>query len=321
LIGPKLYEANWIDLTRAGHIANVQCVEVWCDMTPEFYGEYLKATSTNRKQLLYVMNPNKFRACQFLVRYHEQRGDKIIVFSDLVYALKMYATKMNKHFIYGPTSNDERMKIFQLFRQHKDVNVVFISKVGDNAIDLPEATVVIQISSHYGSRRQEAQRLGRILRPKGRTDPNEPNAFYYSLVSKDTDEMFYSTKRQQFLIDQGYSFKVISKLEDMADPASPLDYQSKEEQLKLLRTVLDVDETEGAEEMLKRDDDDVTAYTEARYSIKRKLSSTRVEGNMSSLSGVEDMAYMEIRSEERPNKKQAGHKHTLFRKRFEAKKK
>jgi len=226
---------------------------------------------------------------------------------------------MNKHFIYGPTSNDERMKIFQLFRQHKDVNVVFISKVGDNAIDLPEATVVIQISSHYGSRRQEAQRLGRILRPKGRTDPNEPNAFYYSLVSKDTDEMFYSTKRQQFLIDQGYSFKVISKLEDMADPASPLDYQSKEEQLKLLRTVLDVDETEGAEEMLKRDEDDVTTYAEARFSTgKRKLSSTRAEGNMSSLSGVEDMAYMEIRSDERPTKKQAGHKHNLFKKRFEA---
>ncbi|CAG8673745.1 9225_t:CDS:10, partial [Racocetra fulgida] len=118
LIGPKLYEANWMDLASKGHIANVQCAEVWCDMTPEFYAEYLKASSRKR-MLLYAMNPNKLQACQFLIQYHEERGDKVIVFSDNVYALE----------------------------------------VGDTSIDLPEATCLIQISSHYGSRRQEAQRL------------------------------------------------------------------------------------------------------------------------------------------------------------------
>ena len=79
--------------------------------------------------------------------------------------------------------------------------------MGDNAIDLPEANVVIQISSHFGSRRQEAQRLGRILRPKPRSD-SAFNAFFYTLVSRDTQEMYYSNKRQQFLVDQGYAFKV-----------------------------------------------------------------------------------------------------------------
>ena len=88
------------------------------------------------------------------------------------------------------------------------------SQVGDNSIDIPEANVIIQISSHAGSRRQEAQRLGRILRAKGRKEDRvaggseEYNAFFYSLVSTDTQEMYYSAKRQQFLIDQGYSFKV-----------------------------------------------------------------------------------------------------------------
>lgn len=98
------------------------------------------------------------------------------------------------------------------------VNTVFLSKVGDNSLDIPEANCLIQISSHAGSRRQEAQRLGRILRAKksrtGTAPADEFNAFFYTLVSKDTQEMFYSTKRQQFLIDQGYQFKVVTNLLD-----------------------------------------------------------------------------------------------------------
>lgn len=76
LIGPKLYEANWLDLQRGGFIANVQCVEVWCPMTKQFFAEYLDPQHAARRQALYVMNPNKFRACQFLMQYHELRGDK-----------------------------------------------------------------------------------------------------------------------------------------------------------------------------------------------------------------------------------------------------
>lgn len=86
LVGPKLYEANWMDLAAKGHIATVQCAEVWCPMTPEFYREYLHEKSRKRS-LLCTMNPNKFQACQFLIDYHEKRGDKIIVFSDNVHTL------------------------------------------------------------------------------------------------------------------------------------------------------------------------------------------------------------------------------------------
>lgn len=186
LIGPKLYEANWLDLQANGHLARVQCVEVWCPMTPEFYREYLQQ-GTAIKKLLYVMNPNKFRACEFLIKKHEERGDKIIVFSDNVFALQQYATRLGKLYIYGETHQRERINVLSRFQHDPTVNTVFISKVGDTAIDLPEANVIIQISSHFGSRRQEAQRLGRILRPKKEQNANEsgqPNAFFYSLVSQ-----------------------------------------------------------------------------------------------------------------------------------------
>ncbi|CAN1778190.1 General transcription and DNA repair factor IIH helicase subunit XPB2 [Linum perenne] len=104
LIGPKLYEANWLDLVKGGFIANVQCAEVWCPMTKEFFAEYLKKENSKRKQALYVMNPNKFRACEFLIRFHEeQRGDKIIVFADNLFALQAYAEKLKKPMIYGDT--------------------------------------------------------------------------------------------------------------------------------------------------------------------------------------------------------------------------
>jgi DNA excision repair protein ERCC-3 len=142
LIGPKLYEANWMALQRAGYIARVQCAEVWCAMTADFYEYYLKAKIA-RKLLLAVMNPTKFRMCQYLVQYHEQRNDKvmqrttndhlkrvqIIVFSDNVFALRMYAKSMNKPFLYGATSQNERMQILQNFQYNPVVNTIFVSKV------------------------------------------------------------------------------------------------------------------------------------------------------------------------------------------------
>ena len=128
-------------------------------MTPEFYREYLSADARKRK-LLFVMNPTKFQACQYLIRTHEERGDKIIVFSDNLYALKSYAKRLKKPFIYGKTPQNDRMEILQQFQTNPMLNCIFLSKIGDTSIDLPEATCLTQISSHYGSRRQEAQRLG-----------------------------------------------------------------------------------------------------------------------------------------------------------------
>lgn len=149
LIGPKLYEANWMDLAKNGHIATVQvsalseshkdcrsrladpfvqCAEVWCPMTPEFYREYLRNPSRKRI-LLHAMNPNKIQACQYLINYHETRGDKVIVFSDNVYALVAYAKKLGRSFIHGGTPEGERLRILSRFQHDPQLNTIFLSKV------------------------------------------------------------------------------------------------------------------------------------------------------------------------------------------------
>ncbi|KAJ8102255.1 P-loop containing nucleoside triphosphate hydrolase protein [Lipomyces tetrasporus] len=287
LIGPKLYEANWMDLANKGHIANVQCAEVWCPMTTEFYNEYLHETPRKRR-LLYIMNPKKFQACQFLINYHEKRGDKIIVFSDNVYALQAYAQKLKKFFIYGGTPQGERMNILQNFQLNPEVNTIFLSKVGDTSIDLPEATCLIQISSHYGSRRQEAQRLGRILRAKRRNDEGF-NAFFYSLVSKDTQEMYYSTKRQAFLVDQGYAFKVITHLQGMEN-LPDLAYATVGERRELLQSVLLQNEEAAG---IENGDDAENFVGRGGGYVKSIKKAKRTMGSLSSLAGGDDMAYVE----------------------------
>ncbi|XP_078713091.1 general transcription and DNA repair factor IIH helicase/translocase subunit XPB isoform X3 [Lampetra fluviatilis] len=278
LIGPKLYEANWMELQNAGYIAKVQCAEVWCPMTPEFYREYV-STRTKKRLLLYVMNPNKFRACQFLIRFHERRNDKVIVFADNVFALKEYAVRLNKPYIYGPTSQGERMQILQNFKHNPKINTIFISKVGDTSFDLPEANVLIQISSHGGSRRQEAQRLGRVLRAKKGMVAEEYNAYFYSLVSQDTQEMAYSAKRQRFLVDQGYSFKVITKLAGMEE--GELMFSTKDEQQQLLQKVLAASDLDAEEEIVA-----------GEFGGPRSQMSRRV-GSMSSMSGADNAMYLE----------------------------
>ena len=106
--------------------------------------EYLSASNARLKQLLYVMNPSKARTVEYLVNFHEARGDKIIVFSDLVYSLKQYAEILKKPLIYGETPEKERQAILGLFRSSNALQTICISKVGDTSIDLPEANVVIQ---------------------------------------------------------------------------------------------------------------------------------------------------------------------------------
>jgi len=297
LIGPKLYEANWLELQKAGFIAKVQCAEVWCPMTPEFYREYLNS-KISKKVLLCVMNPSKFRACQFLIRYHERRSDKIIVFSDNVFALKHYAHRMGKPFIYGPTNQSERLQILQNFKFNPKVNTVFVSKVADTSFDLPEANVLIQISSHGGSRRQEAQRLGRILRAKKGAIAEEYNAFFYTLVSEDTMEMSYSRKRQRFLVNQGYSYKVITKLAGLEQ--DDLFYKTKEEQGQLLQQILAANDYEGEEEKLP-----------GEFRAGSSGAFGRKKASLASISGADDSVYREY-------KKNASSltqfKHPLFKK-------
>ncbi|WAO84476.1 DNA helicase [Fusarium falciforme] len=202
LIGPKLYEANWMELSQQGHIAKVQCAEVWWPMPVEFYETYLKVP-IRMKRILGAVNPFKFQACQHLINYHESRGGKIIVFSDDLYSLKLYAIKLGKAFIYGETSQEERMTILEDFQRNPFMNT-----------------------------------LGRILRAKRRNDEGF-NAFFYTLVSKDTQEMFYPLKRQAFLVGQGYAFKVIKQLAGIHNMPELAFAKASERQEPLKHTIID----------------------------------------------------------------------------------
>lgn len=154
LIGPKLYEANWMDLTQQGYLANVQCAEVWCPMTAEFFREYLKsANKTHRVQrLLYILNPTKIRVCEYLMKYHTHadRGDKVIIFADDVVALELICTSMGVPFIIGKTQEEERREFISKFKNTSSYPCLGLSSVGDAALDIPEANVIIQVSSHFG---------------------------------------------------------------------------------------------------------------------------------------------------------------------------
>jgi len=251
------------------------------------------------------MNPRKFQACQYLIDYHEKRGDKVIVFSDNVFALEKYARALDKAYIYGGTSQQERLRILENFQHNEKLNTIFLSKIGDTSLDLPEATCLIQISSHYGSRRQEAQRLGRILRAKRRNDEGF-NAFFYSLVSKDTNEMYFSSKRQVFLTDQGYNFKVITQLNGM-ESFQGLKFATKAEQVELLQTVMLANESYADVEDVK---DDLFSRRSAnvRPSGGKGGSGVRRQAaELADLAGGKGMAYQE------QNQKKTGPQSKLFK--------
>eukprot|EP00746_Dinoflagellata_sp_MGD_P156848 gnl/MRDRNA2_/MRDRNA2_85992_c1_seq1.p1 gnl/MRDRNA2_/MRDRNA2_85992_c1~~gnl/MRDRNA2_/MRDRNA2_85992_c1_seq1.p1 ORF type:complete len:436 (-),score=-10.83 gnl/MRDRNA2_/MRDRNA2_85992_c1_seq1:319-1626(-) len=213
LIGPKLFEGSWLDITLTGHISKVLCYEVRCQMNKNFYQNYLRTKNENIRQLMYFMNPNKIQTCQNLIFWHEKAGHKIIVFSDNVLVLKVYAKKLRRPCIYGASPHFERFRSLKAFKNSGRfvATTLFLSKIGDNSLDVPEANVLIQISSQGGSRRQEAQRLGRILRARKHVTKHPKQcAYFYNLLTFDTPEMYCCEKRQRFLINQGYFYEVIT---------------------------------------------------------------------------------------------------------------
>ena len=177
----------------------------------------------------------------------------------------------------------------------------------DNSLDIPEANVLIQISSHAGSRRQEAQRLGRILRKKksrAGTGLDDFDAFFYTLVSTDTREVYFTSKRQQFLIDQGYSYKVIPSLLDGADDSLML--TSRDDQINLLAAVLHASEAEAANEIIEQVDNIETSA--------KKSTTKRSVGSMAALSGAQGLKYMEYSSKKPGKKPPTGGKLSKLRK-------
>ena len=201
LIGPKKYDVPWKVLEKQGWIAQAVCHEIRIPL-PESE-RYRYAISDKRKKFrIASTNPMKEEICSRLIEKHA--NDNILVIGQYLDQLHALAERFKAPLITGRTATKERERLYDAFRKGEE-KLLIVSKVANFAIDLPDANVAIQVSGTFGSRQEEAQRLGRILRPKS----DGTIAHFYSMVSRDTCDQDFSVKRQLFLTEQGYRYEII----------------------------------------------------------------------------------------------------------------
>lgn len=198
LIGPKRYDIPWRVLEAKGWIATAECCEIRLPLPQELRLEYAVA-SARAKFRIAAENQLKTHVVRHLLQKH--KNDQILVIGQYINQLEALASELGAPLIMGKTPNEERDKLYSEFRRgHR--KLLIVSKVANFAIDLPDANVAIQISGTFGSRQEEAQRLGRILRPKS----DGSIAHFYTLVTRDTREQEFARNRQTFLTEQGYRY-------------------------------------------------------------------------------------------------------------------
>ncbi|MET9341668.1 DNA repair helicase XPB [Nonomuraea sp. NPDC003804] len=201
LIGPKRYDAPWKEMENQGWIAPADCVEVRVTLSDEERLAYAMAEAEERYRFA-ATTPSKTRVTEALVRRH--LGEQVLVIGQYIDQLDELAEHLGAPVIKGETPIKERERLFQAFRD-KELQVLVVSKVANFSIDLPEAAVAIQVSGTFGSRQEEAQRLGRVLRPKA----DGGGARFYTVVSRDTVDQEFAAHRQRFLAEQGYAYQII----------------------------------------------------------------------------------------------------------------
>lgn len=202
LIGPKCFDVPWRELEHRNWIAGASCVEERIPMTQERRMEYALADNRRAQFRIAAENPAKTARLNRLLEEYE--NSRILVIGEYITQVKTIAEEIQAPLVTGKTPQAEREDIYDRFRRGELARIV-LSKVGNFAIDLPDADVLIQVSGMFGSRQEEAQRLGRILRPKadGRT------AHFFTLVSQDTREEEFAHHRKLFLIEQGYAYRIV----------------------------------------------------------------------------------------------------------------
>ena len=201
LIGPKRYDAPWKEIEAQGYISPAACYEVRIDLPPSERLEYAASADDERYRLA-ATAPAKLRVVRDLVARHA--GERILVIGQYLDQIEELATSLDVPLITGQTPVSERERLFQEFRDGV-TPVLVVSKVANFSVDLPEATVAIQVSGAFGSRQEEAQRLGRLLRPKESGIP----ASFYTLVARDTVDQDFAQNRQRFLAEQGYRYTIL----------------------------------------------------------------------------------------------------------------
>jgi len=202
LVGPKRYDVPWKDLENQGWIAEALCTEIRLNLPQNLKIPYATASKRDKYRIA-AENPLKESVVVQLIENHPE--DQILVIGQYLSQLDSLAKLLNAPLITGKTPNTERERIYSSFKRG-EVRVIVVSKVANFAIDLPDASMAVQVSGSFGSRQEEAQRLGRILRPKARD--NNQNAWFFSLVSGYTVEEEFAANRQKFLTEQGYKYSI-----------------------------------------------------------------------------------------------------------------
>jgi DNA excision repair protein ERCC-3 len=200
LIGPKKVDVPWKEMERQGWIASARCHEVRVGMTERLRMDYAVAKPRDKFRIA-AENPLKKDMVRQILAYHPDAQTLII--GMYVEQLREMAEELEVPLLTGTTRQSRRDELFTLFRAGS-IRLLAVSKIANFAVDLPDASVAIQVSGTFGSRQEEAQRLGRILRPK----PGENQAHFYTLVSQDTVEQDFALKRQLFLCEQGYEYEI-----------------------------------------------------------------------------------------------------------------
>jgi len=201
LIGPKRYDAPWKDIESQGWIAPASCLEVRVTLTDAERMAYATAEPEERYRLAATAR-TKLPVIKALVDRHA--GDQVLVIGGFLDQLHELGGFLDAPIVQGATTNKERERLFDAFRAG-ELKTLVISRVGNFSIDLPEAAVAIQVSGSFGSRQEEAQRLGRVLRPKA----DGRQAHFYTVVARDTIDTEYAAHRQRFLAEQGYAYTIV----------------------------------------------------------------------------------------------------------------
>jgi len=209
LIGPKRYDAPWKDIEAQGWIAPAECTEVRVTLTDAERMAYATAEPEERYKVGSTAR-TKIAVVQRLVARHT--ADRVLVIGAYLDQLAELGEALDAPIVQGSTTNRERDILFERFR-NGDVHTLVVSKVANTSIDLPEAGVAIQVSGTFGSRQEEAQRLGRVLRPKA----DGRQAHFYTVVSRDTNDQEYAAHRQRFLAEQGYAYTIVDADEILAE--------------------------------------------------------------------------------------------------------
>ncbi|PRY46390.1 DNA repair helicase XPB [Umezawaea tangerina] len=212
LIGPKRYDVPWRDIEAQGWIAPAECTEVRVTLTDNERLQYATAEPEERYKLCSTAR-TKMPVVKAILDRHP--GEPTLVIGAYLDQLDELGAALDAPIIQGSTKNKERELLFDAFRKG-EIRTLVVSKVANFSIDLPEASVAVQVSGTFGSRQEEAQRLGRLLRPKG----DGRQAHFYSVVSRDTLDTDYAAHRQRFLAEQGYAYRIVDA-DDLLSPELP----------------------------------------------------------------------------------------------------